>query len=108
MSYVKEQANQAKRNGRPSNRSGFSTAGQRRGAEPEGRLEEVAGIVHVLHAIAAAGDALIIGRTSDGGSWALTLLTDGGTEKAYAYDQAQLNDLFAYLDERYGKAPRAT
>lgn len=104
MSYAKEQANQAKRTGRTSNRSGFSTAGQRRGAEPEARLEEVPGVVHVLHAVAAAGDALIVGRTSDGGSWALTLLTDKGAEKAYAYDQAQLDDLFAYLGERYGKA----
>lgn len=108
MSYAKEQANQAKRNGRSRQQSGFASAGQRRGAEPEGRLEDVPGIVHVLHAIAAAGDALIVGRTSDGGTWALTLLTDRGPEKAYAYDQEQLNDLFAYLGERFGEAPRTT
>lgn len=108
MSYAKEQANQAKRSGRTRQTSGFATAGQRRSAEPEGRLEDVPGIVHVLHSIAASGDALIVGRTSDGGTWALTLLTDRGPEKAYAYDQEQLNDLFAYLGERYGEAPRTT
>jgi hypothetical protein len=108
VSYAKEQANQAKRNGRAHPQGGFSSAGQRRGGDPEGRLEDVPGIVHVLHAIAASGDALIVGRTSDGGTWALTLLTDRGPEKAYAYDQEQLNDLFAYLAERYPPANRTT
>lgn len=106
MSYAKEQANQAKRSGRSRPASGFASAGQRRGAEPEAHLEDVPGVVHVLHSIAAAGDAIIVGRTSDGGTWALTLLTDRGPEKAYAYDQEQLNDLFAYLGERYRDAPR--
>lgn len=104
MSYAKEQANQAKRKRGSAASGGFASAGQRRSTEPEARLEEVPGIVAVLHSIAASGDALIVGRTSDGGTWALTLLTSNGPEKAYAYDQGQLDDLFAYLGERYKDA----
>jgi len=48
------------------------------------------------------GDALTFGRTSDGGAVAITVLSDGGREKAYAATQEELNALIVALATAYG------
>lgn len=55
----------------------------------------------VLDSITAAGDALIVARTSDGGAVVLTLLTDNGRDKAYAGTQAELDSRIDWLYGEY-------
>lgn len=55
----------------------------------------------ILDAIGAAGDAIVISRTSDGGAIALTLLRDSGREKTYPATQADLDYALDWLYSEY-------
>lgn len=94
------------RKGASSNGKGVKRAasrfGVRKAASDPPSLADVTGLGAIIDAAAAEGDALTFGRTSDGGAVAITVLSDGGREKAYAATQEELNALIVALATAYG------
>lgn len=50
---------------------------------------------HCIDRVTAAGDAVIIGRSRDGGTYAITLLTDGPRVQRYPREVEQLEEVLA-------------
>lgn len=65
------------------------------------QLADVAGVLAVVDAIMAAGDAVIFGATSDGGAVSVTLLQGRERLKRYAADVRELEQLVADLARAY-------
>lgn len=102
MSHAKDQRAQAAGRGAPRKASRAEALRRDNKRDTEARFVDVPGIAAVLDAITVAGDAIILGRTSDGGAISMTLLHDDGSRtKEYAVDQDQLNDKFAWFGETY-------
>jgi hypothetical protein len=68
-------------------------------------LADLTGIATIIDRIACAGDGIIFSKTSDGGAYAITLLTDDRREKAYAASQADLEEIAEQLANDYPEVP---
>lgn len=84
-------------------KAGRNTFGN--GARPEQAgscaFAEVAGLGATLDALVRDGDAIILGRTSDGGAYSITILCDGAKERAYPHTQDELDEAFRRIAEVY-------
>lgn len=65
------------------------------------RFSVVPDLGDAIDAILEAGAALLVGRTSDGGAVAITLLDGGERHRAYVGTQAELDDAFDRLTQRF-------
>ncbi len=54
-------------------------------------------------AVAAAGAALMVSTTRDGGAVSLTLFDNDEKERTYAHSADEINDLLLGLIEQYGR-----
>lgn len=54
-----------------------------------------------MDALVTSGDAVILGRTSDGGALSITVLSDAGKQRAYPHSQEELDAAFAGLAAAY-------
>ena len=66
-----------------------------------GQLEEVSRLGVILDMVIAAGDAVMVSTTSDGGAVVLTVLSGDSREKAYASGQMELNGVFDQIERAY-------
>lgn len=93
---------QRSRSGSGSSKGGSpSLAGFGGGTGRAGLYGNVPNIGRIVDAIAFAGDAITLGRTSDGGANSITILTSGGTEKAWPHSQEELDEKFRILENAY-------
>lgn len=46
-----------------------------------------------IDAVVRRGDAILFGRTSDGGAFSIRILSDGGTDIWYPTDASELSEL---------------
>jgi hypothetical protein len=65
-------------------------------------MADVNRLGELIDKILSVGDAIILARTSDGGAVAITLMRDREREKAYASDQAELDELVSAMWDQYG------
>lgn len=85
-----------------SNRAGGRVHfGASQGNRSAGELAEVPRFAVVADFVIAAGDALMVSHTSDGGAVVVTILSGDSREKAYAAGQMELNDVFDQVEKAY-------
>jgi hypothetical protein len=70
---------------------------------PEGRvrLSEVQGVLGALQAALDNGDAIILGSTSDGGAYSITILQGDQRHRTYVHDAAELHDAMQAILQMY-------
>ena len=64
-------------------------------------MADVAGLGAIIDWITDSGDAITIGKTSDGSAYAIRILSDDGGERIYEGTQAGIDEAFARLAEYY-------
>ena len=64
-------------------------------------MADVAGLGAIIDWITDSGDAITIGKTSDGSAYAIRILSDDGGERIYEGAQAGVDEAFARLAEYY-------
>lgn len=105
MGYAKDRGLERRSKGKAGRASGSSSWGKRGDGDLSGCLADVPGLAAVLDRITAAGAALIVARTSDGGAYALTLLDGDSRAKRYAHTQGELDEAFADLSVEFAEVP---
>lgn len=68
---------------------------------------DAAGALLAIDSVIETGDAIIIGRTRDGGAIAVTLISGDEREKLYASDDEELSDLIQTVLRAYREAEPA-
>lgn len=71
------------------------------GAHTTPQLAEVDRAAQIMDFVIAAGDAILVSTTSDGGAVVVTVLAGDSREKAYASGQVELAGIFEQLEEGY-------
>jgi len=86
---------------RPGNGAGRVHFGPSEGKRDPGQLEEIERLGVILDNVIAAGDAIMVSTTSDGGAIVITVLSGDSREKAYASGQMELAGVFEQIEEAY-------
>lgn len=105
MGYAKDQRASRGAKGKAGRTLGGVSWGSAGNEGLSGCLADVPGLSACLDDITAAGAALIVARTSDGGAYALTLLDGDTRAKRYAHTQSELDEAFESLARTYAAQP---
>jgi hypothetical protein len=89
-------------------RTSKSRLGTRKTSGCEAYLADTPGLGAIIDSIADAGDAITLGKTSDGSAYAIRILSDDGGERAYEGTQEGLDAVFAALAEHYMPKEKGT
>jgi len=101
MGIGKGSSSRSRKAGDPAERGSRVHFGASGGAHRTPEIGKVERAAEIMDFVIAAGDAIVVSTTSDGGAVVVTVLAGDAREKAYAAGQMELNGIFDQIEEAY-------